>query len=107
MKRAFLSTFSGVSVPHSEDSRCLLQLLSQAACFTTAALKQQITRHLHVMVELRAESLCSYASAPSLTFRQEGQLHCDVYVQGSAGKVAKSFILFRNKPEIYQKWSIT
>lgn len=87
-------TFAIVSVPDSEDSRGLLQLLSQAAGFSAAPLKQQVTGHLHVMVKLRAEGPGGYAGAPPLTLRQEGELDCDVRVHPHTGKVAESFILF-------------
>lgn len=92
-----------VPVPDGEDSRGFLQLLSQATHFPIAVLKQQITGYLHVVVEFRTEGPGSYAGAPPFNGRQEGELNCDVCVNSDTGKVAESFILFRNKPKIQKR----
>lgn len=84
-----------VFVPDSEDSKCFLEPLSQAAGFSTAPLDQQITGHLHVVVELWAEGPGSYSCAPPLTLRQEGELDCDIRVHSHTGIVAESSIMFR------------
>lgn len=57
-----------------------------------------------MVVELRAEGPGSYAGAPPLTRRQEGELDCDVCVNSHTGKVAESFILFRYKPKTKKEW---
>lgn len=84
-----------VPVPDGEDCRGFLQLLSQATHFPIAVLKQQITRHVHVVVEFRTEGPGSYTGTPPFTGRQEGELNCDVCVNSHTGKVAESFVLFR------------
>lgn len=102
-----------VPVPDGEHCRGFLQLLSKATHFPIAVLKQQITRHLCMVVELRTKGPGSYAGAPPFIGRQEGELDCDVCVNSHTGKVAESFILFRYKPEIQngnrvrKLWSLT
>lgn len=88
-------TFLSVSAPHGEENRRCLQLLGQAASFAAAALEQQVTRHLHVMVELWAVSLDGCSGTTPLAGRQERQLHRDVGVQGHA----EPFVTFGDEPK--------
>lgn len=99
MKIFFFQTFLSVSVPHGEENRRSLQLLGQAAGFAAAAPKQQVTRNLHVVVELRAVSLAGYSGATSLTCGQERQLHRDIRVEGGVGQMVEPFISFGDEPK--------
>lgn len=92
-------TFLSVSAPHGEENGRCLQLLGQATSFAAAVSEEQVTRHLHVMVKLRAVSLDGCAGATPLAGRQERQLHRDVGVQGRAGEMAEPFVTFRDEPK--------
>lgn len=65
MQHVASQTFVTSSVPDSKDSRCLFQLLSQAAGFSAAHVQQQVTGNLHVKIKLRAEGPgCSPGTLP-------------------------------------------
>lgn len=83
-----------VPVPDSEDSGRLFQLFRQAAGFSTAHMKQQITRRLHVEVKLRTEGPGCRARTLLFTLRQEGKLDGDKRVHPSVDIVREAFIVF-------------